>query len=293
MKYERKKSFLTVSKNEKDFKLKVEALTNFELEPIYAGTETTAFTKITNQKFEFIVLDSREMNIDPVLLYLRIRNINEGLPMILILGDNDRKSVLQKNQDDSRRFILNKYDYDDELEETLQSIISGDAFDDELKNEIIDNVHNYYSERGRKTSDKNIKENQGKKKARRSDDKLHFLIIDDEEINRIILTEFLEDHFGALKIVVDEATGGGKGVALSNKKQYDVIFLDFMMPDLDGDETLRLIRLKYEKNELPVLAISSQDEMSNVKKLIQHGISDYIVRPIDFTVLIEKIKKCL
>lgn len=292
MKYERKKSFLTVSKREDDLKLKVEAMTDFEFDPIYANSETIAFTKITNQKFQFIVIDPREMTIDPVTLYLRVRNINEGVPFVLILGDSDKKSILQKHPEDNRRFIINKYDFEDDLEETIQTLISDDPFEDGLKNEIIDNVHNYYTERGRKSTPDSKKSND-KKNQRNPNKKLQFLIIDDEEINRIILTEFLEDHFGALKIVIDEANRGGKGVAMANKKQYDVIFLDFMMPELDGDETLRLLRLKYDRDELPVLAISSQDEMDNVKKLIQHGITDYIVRPIDFTILGEKIKKCL
>ena len=64
------------------------------------------------------------------------------------------------------------------------------------------------------------------------------LVEDDNSVNRKVFVSLLK----ATKVMVDEAAGGMDCIKMAARKQYDIIFLDHMMPDLDGIETLHRLR---------------------------------------------------
>ena len=63
-----------------------------------------------------------------------------------------------------------------------------------------------------------------------------------------------------------------------------------MMPDLDGLEVLRRIRLGYSSDSLPVIIVSGKGQSADIVKAFDLGANDYIVKPVDFAVALARLK---
>ncbi len=107
------------------------------------------------------------------------------------------------------------------------------------------------------------------------------LVVDDNQTNLKIASGFLKTY----KITPDTALSGKECLDMVEKKKYDVIFLDYMMPVLDGIDTLQLIRAKSEEDEyfanVPVIALTADSVNGAEKKFMAVGFQGYISKPID------------
>ena len=74
----------------------------------------------------------------------------------------------------------------------------------------------------------------------------------------------------------------------SNSK-FDLILLDIMMPEIDGIEVLRKIREGTVNKETPVIIMTAYGDSTNVKKAIEYGASDFIVKPIEQGAFLKKV----
>src|SRR5947209_4198508 len=83
----------------------------------------------------------------------------------------------------------------------------------------------------------------------------HILIVDDNEDNRYTLQLLLESD-GHERIVC--AASGKEAIALIEKEKFSLVLLDLMMPDLNGDEVLKVIRSDPDKRDIPVIMISGE-----------------------------------
>lgn len=90
---------------------------------------------------------------------------------------------------------------------------------------------------------------------------------------------------------VREATNGVE--ALSRLKGVDLVLTDLQMPGMGGISLLREIRASRVHNRLPVIAITGNGDMDDVRRLIQNGITDYIVKPFEPELLVEKVLRAL
>ncbi len=108
------------------------------------------------------------------------------------------------------------------------------------------------------------------------------LVVDDNSVNRKVFTNLLRDT--GLKI--DEAEGGYECIAKTLEKKYDIIFLDYMMPDQDGISALQKIRLSGGINsDTPVIALTASTVSSTVQKLRTAGFNGILSKPIIATEL--------
>ncbi len=90
---------------------------------------------------------------------------------------------------------------------------------------------------------------------------------------------------------IREATNGVE--ALSRLKGVDLVLTDLQMPGMGGVSLLREIRASRVHNRLPVIAITGNGDMDDVRRLIQNGITDYIVKPFEPELLVEKVLRAL
>lgn len=99
-----------------------------------------------------------------------------------------------------------------------------------------------------------------------------------------------------LKVSGYEAIGASSGrECLEKAKQQtpDLILLDVNMPEMNGCETLEKLKQDNQTKSIPVIMLTADSQADNVKKAAESGAVDYIVKPFETAVMLEKIKKAL
>ncbi len=116
------------------------------------------------------------------------------------------------------------------------------------------------------------------------------LIVDDNEDNRYML-QLLLDSDGHQRIT--SASGGNEAIALLEKKAFTLVLLDMMMPDLNGDEVLKIIKANPDTRDIPVVMISADTDIEKVSKCIELGADDYLAKPFNPAILRARIASAL
>ncbi|ABK16524.1 sigma-54-dependent transcriptional regulator [Syntrophobacter fumaroxidans] len=119
-------------------------------------------------------------------------------------------------------------------------------------------------------------------------DPIRVLIVDDE----LIVRESLAGWLGKAGYAVDAAPGGRIAVEMIGAKQYDLIFLDVRMSDLDGMEVLKRVKLHYP--ETLVVMMTAYGTVQNAVDAMKAGADDYLIKPFEpeyLPLLVEKLLK--
>ena len=120
---------------------------------------------------------------------------------------------------------------------------------------------------------------------------IRILIVDDHQMVRDGIKIMLDSRRSMIHFEVEEAENGAAAIQSVLKKNYDIILMDYQLPDMNGTEALQRIRL-YRK-DVKVLALSNYDEFSYIKSMIREGANGYILKNIDPAQLINAIQSVL
>ena len=115
------------------------------------------------------------------------------------------------------------------------------------------------------------------------------LIADDDEVNRTILGQIIEE-LGYNIVIVEN---GLEALKLLQSSRIDLVLLDIMMPEMDGYEVLEHIKKDSTLNHVPIIIISAIDEIESIVQCIEMGAEDYLPRPFNKTILKARIGACL
>src|SRR5690606_5180209 len=88
----------------------------------------------------------------------------------------------------------------------------------------------------------------------------------------------------------ESALGGAEALAKVERKLPDLILLDLMMPDMDGLEVLRRLRVHHSQVELPVLMVTARSAGEDLVSAFSTGANDYIEKPVDFPILLARLR---
>jgi DNA-binding response OmpR family regulator len=116
---------------------------------------------------------------------------------------------------------------------------------------------------------------------------MKLLIIEDEKKVADNLKEGLEQH----RFSVDVAYNGEDGYDLVHEFDYDIIILDLMLPDMDGEKLCEKIR--KEGVESFVLMLTAKKQLGNIVEGLNCGADDYLTKPFEFTELLARIRALL
>ncbi len=122
-----------------------------------------------------------------------------------------------------------------------------------------------------------------------TDSKTTILVIDDSEINRTVLCEFLKSIGYSTAV----AENGLAGFDQLEKISPHIILLDVMMPVMNGIEFLEKIKAIPLLSSIPVIMLSGSDETDDVVKCMQIGAEDYLTKPFNPTLLKTRICGCI
>ncbi len=119
----------------------------------------------------------------------------------------------------------------------------------------------------------------------------HVLIVDDNRMNIRVVEGLLKEY----QIRVTYAVNGNEALELIENMSYDFVFMDHMMPEMDGVETMHRIRDKvghyYQK--VPIIALTANVAPGNREMFLEEGFNDFISKPIELSVLERVLRRNL
>lgn len=122
------------------------------------------------------------------------------------------------------------------------------------------------------------------------DKKKKILVVDDNEINRELLTEILKYEYE-----IEYAVDGEAAVFMLNKRidEFDLMLLDIVMPKMDGFDVLQHMNKYNWIKKLPVVLISVEYSPAHIDRAFELGAFDFVNRPFDVAVVKRRVKNAI
>jgi len=115
------------------------------------------------------------------------------------------------------------------------------------------------------------------------------LVVDDNEINRDLLSRYLERQGHTVQV----ADNGRQALEMIATGGFDLVLLDILMPELNGYQVLQHLKQSETWRDLPVIMISALDEMDSAVRCIELGAEDYLPKPFNPVLLRARVQACL
>lgn len=112
------------------------------------------------------------------------------------------------------------------------------------------------------------------------------LIVEDTELNIDLITQLLEDDYSLLI-----ARDGEQGVHMAQQTKPDLILMDISLPVMDGYEATR--RIRTTMTSTPIIGLSAHAMSGDAAKAKEAGCNDYLTKPVDEDLLLEKLREYL
>lgn len=111
------------------------------------------------------------------------------------------------------------------------------------------------------------------------------LLVEDNEMNRDMLSRRLERRGFEVVVAID----GAEGVAKSKSELPDIVLMDMSLPVMNGWEATRAIKADPLTSALPVIALTAHSMPGDREKAMEAGCNDYDVKPVEMPRLLEKM----
>ena len=120
-----------------------------------------------------------------------------------------------------------------------------------------------------------------------------FLIVDDVAMNRLLLRQILKLEYP--QSLITEAEDGLAALQAINNEGFDLVFMDMVMPQMDGIEASKSIRSTVDRQgqRLPILGLSANVNSSDRERFIDAGADDFLLKPYDRQTLVEVTERLL
>ncbi len=244
---------------------------NIEVEVASSGEE--AIEKLgKDRSFDLILMDWKMPKMDGIEATKIIKeNYNNAPPTIIMVSSYRQDSIVNSAKEQGIDIFLQK-----PINPSLLYSVIMDLFGEGIKNEY-----------------KVEAENNNLKNALTTLRGSNILLVEDNAMN----IEIIEGMLRESKIVIDKANNGEEAVKKyrENRTKYELILMDIQMPIMDGYEATTIIR--QEDKNIPIIALTANAMVSDIKKTKEIGMNEHLNKPIDvdklFSTLLKYIsKKC-
>ena len=237
-------NFLIIDDSEIDREYLKKILSSWKIDSLTASNGLEAYEIITREKIDYIIVDWHMPELNGLELLKKLQDNNINIPNILMITAHNKQELLNEAQNS------NIY---------IEKIIEKPFTPSTLYNTIFD----------KKIESKRV---ESKKMKLISSKKA--LIVEDNEINQLVTSQMLE----SIGFDIDIANDGLEAVNMANKSNYDIVFMDLQMPNMDGFEATKKIR-EFNKNT-PIVALSAA-VMDKDKELTSlAGMNNHLAKPL-------------
>ncbi len=241
---------------------------------VEAGTGEAALAALRTQSFDCMILDLSLPDMSGFDL-LRRMNTEDDIPRCPV--------IIYTGQALSEEENLELMKYTDTEAQPPRVIIKGVRSPERLLDETALFLHRIVAD---------MPEDKQKAIRRLHDKKAllvgkHILIVDDDMRGAYALSKAL----GAQGLEITLARSGAKALEiLQGGAQIDLVLMDIMMPEMDGYETTRRIRVLPQYRDLPILALTAKAMKGDQEKSIEAGANDYLTKPVDLERLLSTLR---
>ncbi len=251
---------LVVDDNKTNLKIVEYYLKEYDCETVCVESVESAINELTvNDHYDLILSDYCMPEYDGLYLAQKVREKSPDLPIIL-LSSRGQMADCRANTEEFIQGYLPKPIRKEDLIKCI-SLVMNNSTDSVVTNQTL------------------IEAN--------SDFKLRILLVEDNVINQKLISKML----AKANLGCDIANNGNEAIDAINANNYDLVFMDCQMPILDGYETTKILRGDEAFKNLPIIALTANAMQSDYQKCIDVGMDDYLVKPLKYECLIEKLKK--
>ncbi|MFK3937813.1 response regulator [Alkalihalobacillus sp. NPDC078783] len=115
------------------------------------------------------------------------------------------------------------------------------------------------------------------------------LVADDEEVLRMLITDTLED----LDLEVHEASDGQEALDLVHEHDFDLLVLDYMMPERTGLEVIEHVRSLEGKRDVLILMLTAKSQQADQEEILKKGANFFLAKPFSPNALVERVQEIL
>ncbi len=254
---QRRKKILVIEDNETELQHLIEMLSGDEIEVFGSATAKKGLAILKKESFDCIVLDFVLPDANGLDLLNKINSVKQPQTTIILHSARD----FTQNE----LILLKRLNH-----KIITKTASSDAY---LLEEILTLLHVDMKAINKENLDliNSIRVNNDVLDNRK------VLVVDDDVRNLFALTAVFERS----NIEVITAESGREALEILNSdKKVDIVLMDIMMPEMDGYETIQIIRKEPKHKNLPIIAVTAKAMLGDRQKCIASGASDYITKPV-------------
>ena len=267
----RRKRLLIVEDNPAE-QLSIKELLGYEdIDVTVVSTGKEALDSLTGQQFDCVVLDLRlpDMSGFEVLEHFRDREELRDLPVVVFTGKE------LSPEEDARLHSLAR-----------SVVVKGVESPERLLDETALFLH-------RVVTDLPPEKQRMLDRLHRSDEALlgkKVLVVDDDVRNIFALSSVLERRG---MTVLTAGTGREAIATLESTPDLAIVLMDIMMPEMDGYETMQVIRQNPSFRRLPIIALTAKAMKGDREKCLEAGASEYLAKPVNTEQLLSSLRMWL
>jgi HAMP domain-containing protein/CheY-like chemotaxis protein/signal transduction histidine kinase len=248
-----------------------ELLTHTDIDVTVAETGTEALMSVAEGNFDCVVLDLRLPDMSGFDVLERIGNSPplSDLPVVVFTGKD------LSSEEDARLHTL------------ARSVVVKDV---ESPERLLDETALFLH---RVVTDLPLEKQRMLEKLHRSDEALvgkKVLVVDDDVRNIFALSSVLERRG---MMVLTAGTGREAIKTLESTKDVAIVLMDIMMPEMDGYETMQVIRQNAALRRLPIIALTAKAMKGDREKCLEAGASEYLAKPVNTDQLLSALRMWL
>mgnify|MGYP002306992821 FL=1 len=255
---------LVVDDNKLNLKIIDKIVKRYGIDTVLVDSGEACLNLINNnEKFDLILMDDMMPKMRGTEVFSRLKQIK---------GFNTPVVALTANALSGMRESYLKAGFDDYLAKPIE------------KKELIRVLQEYLTKKTNSTTIEMLDSSDSSSKNSSNDKRI--LIVDDNKLNIKIAANLMKKY----NFIIEEALSGDECLSMVQNNNYDLIFMDIMMPNMDGVETLNRLR-KMPAFNTKVVALTADALDGSREKFLQAGFDEYIAKPIDKVLLEEVISK--